>query len=239
MRRLTLAATLALIAGTVSASPVIYDFSGTITSGTFGGAYGLPLPYVTDSVGRVASGSVTVDLATPDQNPDPSFGTYALLDFEVQFNGMSFVYDAASSPADSLAYIQVNNFDGPQPVGNPNNSVGVVAQSATSDALVGLGTGNERAWLQLGYFTEDVGIINSDTLPALDAFPDLGFLITIYDPTAFVSSNSLSAVMHLTRRPDAVSVPEPAPLPLLAVGLIAVIAGRWTMKRAARSAAGA
>lgn len=227
------AAALLTASGTAAAVPVTYDFSGIVET-YFQGS--LPIPAglePANTLNRQVTGSVTYDDAAPALASGPDGGLYdAILRFSAQINGLELTYDRGTATPGSSSYVSVTNHDGDK---FPDNGIDFVVNAFQPDFLAPLGSGHELAYLLLSFFSDDINAINSSALPAnlpaSDTDDGWGFVLLISDPTQpRVGSPSIVATTRITRRLPS-TVPEPAPLPLFALGFGAWIASRRIGRR--------
>jgi hypothetical protein len=238
MRRTLAASALLLMIGAANATPVTYDFSGTIDTSKITGIPGLvvfPAGLDPNPVGHTLSGSVTFETDTPDltpANPDRGNYYYAVLQFSVLLDGVSFTYDPLMTPFPQLGAVYVyQNSSTTPPI---HDFIAVDAPVAATELLDPL---NEASELLLLHLTYDLDEITSDLMPPdLTAYSDWVFYLTISAPLqedGSVNYVQLSAPVALARR-SGVSVAEPASFALMTLGLAAI----GFRRRGARGAAG-
>jgi hypothetical protein len=182
------------------------------------------------------TGSVTFEDSAPDLDPDTEFGVYAsILNFSVVIHGLEFAYDARSAAPGSRATLFASDHNDRF----PDNGVRFEASGLQPDFLRGLDSGHERVSLTWGWQYDSNDGMQSDAvpkyLPGTNGDIPWGLHVSIHEDTQSLRSADFWADTHITRRLESpVAVPEPAPLPLLALGLATCIAGGWIARRGNR-----
>jgi hypothetical protein len=186
-----------------------------------------------DVIGQRITGFITVNDMATDLNPDPARGSYNGFNviplFSVTLAGNTFALDRTKPGTFSV--LSVNNQDTPQSPGLQASNFLQLQSNLGTGLFPTAPASTYGVFLNLGFFTQDLGIINSDALPTdLTLFPNYLLGLSIIDP---VSRDVMDFQANVALRrfvpPDA--VPEPGSLAVFGLGFAMLLFGLRTRRR--------
>jgi hypothetical protein len=187
-----------------------------------------------DVIGQNISGFITVNDTATDFNPDPARGTYSGFNviplFSVTLASNTFALDR-TKPG-TFSFFAVGNQDTPQGPGLPASNFLQLQSNLGTGLFATAPASTYGVSLNLGFFTQDLNIINSDALPQdLTLFPNYLLSLSIVDPVSR-DIMDFQANVALRRFVPPNAVPEPGSLTLFSLGFAALLFGLSTRRRA-------